>query len=310
MATARLTHYQREEEVLRDVEEHFPFFAGPAISWGKLADGEDPPDFIGRSRDRLIGLELIEWLDGKQMGPAKGRESQREDIRRVIAEDWQQRYQPQHFNLAVLVPNWSVRITGAETAQLRHEFFACAESTDRGWLANPERIARGYYHTDLSAYPVMAKYFHAIRFIEGTPHGLCWIDVEEDGGAYDPMITVQTLEQALGKKVALYSTPEKQEHLSSLGLSELVLLVHGGFNAYRYNTPSGPLSLDYIARQGANFYAAHPQRQIFNRVWFFHSLDSADEVNQLLGFPAGYGRVRWLAQLWPTFTVSPRSLAG
>jgi hypothetical protein len=38
------------------------------------------------------------------------------------------------------------------------------------------------------------------------------------------------------------------------------------------------------------------------------SLDSADEINQMLGYPAGYGRVRWLAQLWPEFKVYPGSV--
>jgi hypothetical protein len=67
--------------------------------------------------------------------------------------------------------------------------------------------------------------------------------------------------------------------------------------------------LEEIAQRGAAFYAAHPQRQIFTRVWFFDSLDSADEINQLLGYPPGYGRVRWLAQLWPTFNVYTGSSA-
>jgi hypothetical protein len=303
MAAARLSHDQREQEVLTDLERHFPRFAGRPLSWSKVRDGQDPPDFIGRGADGPVGLELIEWLDGKQMGPAKGRESQRDNVRRVVCENWQVQYQPQNFNLAILMPNWSLRIPVADEAQLREEFFASAESVDSAWLSNPERVARGYYRTDLSMYPAMNEYFHAIRYIGGAPHGFCWIDIEEDGGAYDPTVTVLTLEQALEKKLASYSTPEKQAHLNAQGLTELDLLVHGGFNVYRYNTPSGPLSLDHIALRGANFYAAHSQRHIFNRVWFFDSLDSADDVNQLLGYPAGYGRVRWLAQLWPNLTV-------
>jgi hypothetical protein len=31
---------------------------------------------------------------------------------------------------------------------------------------------------------------------------------------------------------------------------------------------------------------SHPQRELFNRVWFFDSLDSADDVNALFGLPA------------------------
>jgi hypothetical protein len=310
MASLRLTHDQREQEVLTDLENHFPDFAGQPLSWSKVPDGQDPPDLIARGADGPVGIELIEWLDGRQMGPAKGRESQRDNIRRVLRENWQAECQPQHFHLAVLLPDWNLRIARSDEASLRQEFFAAARSIDNTWLANRERIGAGYYHTDLSGYPIMAKYFQAIRFIAGSAHGMCWIDVEEDGGAYDPRMTVVTLEQALDKKLALYSTLEKQAHLKAQGLAELDLLVHGGFNVYRYNAPSGPFSLDQIAQRGSTFFATHPERRIFHRVWFFHSLDSADDVNQLLGWPAGYGRVRWLAQLWPNFTVYPNSLVA
>jgi len=310
MGTVRFSHSQREQEVLSDLEAHFPDFAGRSLSWSKVADGQDPPDFIGRSPHGLIGLELIEWLDGGQMGPAMRREWKRSVIRHVLGEEWQAHYQPQKINLAVLMPNWALRIAGPDEARLRQEFFACVEVVDKTWLTNSERVGSGYYQTDLSAYPVLAKYFHAIRYIEGFSHGFCWIDVEEDGGAYDPTATVLTLEQALDKKLALYSTTEKQAHLSARELAELDLIVHGGFNVYRYNAPSGSLSLEDIAKRGADFYAAHPQRQLFNRVWFFHSLDSADEANELFGLPAGYGRVRWLAQIWPSFAAYPRSVGA
>jgi hypothetical protein len=310
MAVVRLNHDQREQDVLTDLENHFPNFAGYPLQWAKVPDGEDPPDFLSRGPAGTVGLELIEWLDGKQMGPAKGRESQRDSIRRTLSEDWQAQYQPQNFSLAVLMPDWNQRISQSDKDLLRREFFACAESVDKAWFSNPERIGRAYYQTEFSGCPLMTRYFQGIRYIGGSPHGFCWIDVEEDGGAFDPAVTVLTLQQAIQKKLSLHSTPEKQSHLNAHGLAELYLLVHGGFNAYRYNTPSGPLSLDHIARQGADFVAAHPQRQMFNRVWFFDSLDSADEINQLLGYSPGYGRVRWLAQLWPDFRVEPSLIAA
>jgi hypothetical protein len=42
----------------------------------------------------------------------------------------------------------------------------------------------------------------------------------------------------------------------------------------------------------------------------FNSLDSADHINQLIGYPSGYGRVRWLAELWPDFRVYAGSTEG
>jgi hypothetical protein len=117
------------------------------------------------------------------------------------------------------------------------------------------------------------------------------------------MASVTALTAALDKKLVDYATPEKQAHLKTHTLTEMNLLVHGGFNAYAYNTPSGPLSLEDIAQRGSAFYAAHAHRRIFDRVWFFNSLDSADDLNQIIGIPPGHGQVRWLAQLWPDLRI-------
>ena len=78
MVAPRLTHDQREKLVLADLESSFPNFAGQALSWIKVPESQDPPDFISPGPRGAVGLELVEWLDGDQMGPAKARESQRE----------------------------------------------------------------------------------------------------------------------------------------------------------------------------------------------------------------------------------------
>jgi hypothetical protein len=107
----------------------------------------------------------------------------------------------------------------------------------------PTGVGPTFCQADLSAYPTLAKYFDGIRHTEGEQKGFRWVDVEEDGGVYDPSVAIQTLEQALDKKLTLYATPEKQAQLNALGLAELELLVHGGIDAYRYNTPGHPLTL-------------------------------------------------------------------
>lgn len=154
---------------------------------------------------------------------------------------------------------------------------------------------------------MLGKCLASIQFRKGGTHEL-FVDVEEDGGAFDPKVTVETLKQALDKKLQLYSEPDTKAKLKGHGLAQVHLLVHGGFNAYAYNTPTGHLSLEEIARRASAYYANHPLRNIFGRVWFYDLLDSADDINQLLGFPAGAGRVRWLAELWPQFRVYPGSV--
>ena len=308
MATARLTHDQREQQVLADLQISFPNFGPDLCHWTKVPDGADPPDFLGSGQAGKIGLELIEWLDGSQMGPAKSREAQRTDLRRALLSTKPDKV-PENFNCAVLIPNWGLRLRSTDESRFRDEFFAYIAAVDRTWHTNPDRIANTLWYSEFSAYPMLGKYLASIQFRKGGVHEL-FIDVEEDGGAFEPNIAVETLQQALDKKILLYSQPDTRAKLNTHGLAEVCLLVHGGFNAYAYNTPTGHLSLEEITRRGSVHYANHPLPKSFSRVWFYHSLDSADEVNQLLGFPAGAGRVRWLAELWPQFSVYHGSVGG
>jgi hypothetical protein len=289
---ARQTHSEREELIIADLRKHFPAFAG-GLAWTKVPDGQDPPDF----RSGGSGLELVEWLDGSQMTAAKGRESQREQLHRILATDWQREYQPRSFRGAFVRPG-SLRVAANEEAVLRAQFFALAKQVDETWQTNPDRVGNSYnpHPQDLGDYALVIKYC-SVRFIGGQPHGLCWIGLSGDGGAYDPQEAVSTLTKGLDGKLAAYSLPERQEHFRAQDLNQLLLLVHGGFNAFAYNTPS--LSLEEVANRGATFYAEHPLRHVFHSVWFFNSLDSADNVNVLLGIAPGVGRERRLWQLWP-----------
>jgi hypothetical protein len=309
-APPRLTHNQRERIVLSDLEAHFPHFAGQTMTWTKVPDADDPPDFLSDSFDGPVGLELVEWLDGDQMGSAKSRESQREQVCRILALNSEEEYQPTNFCGAFPSLRGNERISRSDELPLRREFFACAAEADRDWTADLDHRGNSYYQTDFTGYPTLRKYFDAIRYIGGKPHALCWIGEPGDGGAFDPNVPLETLKQALGRKLGDYSTPERQAHLKIHCLAKLNLLVHGGFNFFAYNTPSGHQSLAEIAQRAADYYAAHVLRNVFDQVWFFHSLDSADDLNQLLGSPPGFGRVKWLAELWPNFIICPGSVSG
>jgi hypothetical protein len=303
MTTRQVTHFQRERAVITDLENSFPDFTGHALSWAAIPNGQDPPDFISHDGPKApVGLELIEWLDGDQMGPAKIRESQREQAHRVLTHDWKKEYRPRNFRGAFPSLLGAQKIVRADELPLRDEFFACAAEVDRTW-ADSDHRGDSYYQIEFDGYPLLKKYFNSINYIGGEPHGSCWIGQDGDGGAFDPFIPVESLKKALDNKLSDYCTAEKQMHLKHHALLELDLLVHGGFNKYAYNTPAGHLSLGEIAQRGADHYAIHAQRHIFDRVWLFDSLDSADDVNELVGLAPGTGRVRWLAQLWPEFVI-------
>jgi hypothetical protein len=304
MARSKPTHADRENPVLADLEAHFPHFAGQALSWTPVLGGQDPPDFISNSPNGLVGLELIEWLNGTQMGSAKTRESHQGRIHRILTHEWEKEYQPQNFRGAFPSLLGNGRISRIDELLFRQQFYECVTDVDRTWAVDMDHLGNSYTETEFSKYPVLAKNVARIHFVGGEPHSSCWIGEHGCGGAFDPNAPVDTLKEALDKKLTDYSIEVKPVHFQAHGLTELDLLVHGGSNVFQYNTPPGhKFSLERIARLGADYYAVHPLRQIFSRVWFFHSLDSADEINLLMGFAPNAGRVRLLAQLWPRFIV-------
>lgn len=304
-----LTHAQREGIVMQELQTSFPGF-GSVNAWTPVSD--DPPDFTGISSDGLIGLELVEWLDGTQMGAAQARKSYREKLWNFIAFDWKHEYQPVHLSSAVVCPSWSTKLSKADEISLRTEFWSLMTEIDQTWLVNPERVGDNLL-ADLSSRPVLSKYVQSIRLRSGDQswkkHGFSWIEMEEDGGSYDPSDVIQTLKQAILKKVNLYSDPAASARLTSKRLNRLELLVHGGFNLYAYNTPRGRLGVSEIASAGAAFYSGLPDAERrFDRIWLFNALNPAGDWNELVGLPRDYGRLRWLTELFPVYSVDPRSI--
>jgi hypothetical protein len=90
---------------------------------------------------------------------------------------------------------------------LREEFFACVADVDRNWSIKADGWGNSHYQTEFRGYPLLERYFSAIRYIGGAPHGLCWIGEQGNGGAFDPNAVVETLKNALKSKVSDYSTP-------------------------------------------------------------------------------------------------------
>jgi hypothetical protein len=305
---AASSHFNREQPILLDLEASFPDFTGMSLSW--VHNPHDPPDFIARRPEGARGLEIREWLDFGQTRAAAGREDQRDHLMKIIGTGWESEYQPANIACASIEPHWGQKVKRADEAGLHQEFYRCATQADRTWFTNPERRGRGYYQTEFPGYPLTTTYLQAIRFIDGPTHDHIWMQVEGDGGTYDPGASIQTLENALADKLAQFAKPERQAKVATHNMVEHYLLIHGGWNTYTKNTPHHPLTLREISRQGAACYATHPERGLFDRVWFYHSLDSRDDINQLFGFGSGAGRVRWLAQLWPLLRVYEGSFAN
>lgn len=298
MALRRPNHIEREQMVLDDLVASFPNCSLSESHWSAIPENQDPPDFTSEEPNVRFGLEFVEWLDGEQMKPAKTRERQRDQFARILKDRWEE-FRPKHFIRAFVAPQHK-HVSRADEASLRMEFYDCAADVDHNWVAYTEHHQQSFYQNNFDSYPRLRKYVASIRYIGGQLHGSCWIGMQPDGGAYDPSIPAETLKHRLNEKLLDYSTAEKQAHFRKHKLSKLLLLVHGGSNAFIYNTPSG-LLLEEIADLAATFYGQHPQRQLFDEVWFFNSLSSSEEAYR--DVHSTRGRSRFLAKLWPKLVI-------
>jgi hypothetical protein len=304
------THEQREAMVITDLQASFPEFAGGYL-WAKVPDGDDPPDFIAGISSGRVGLELVNWLDGAQMSVSKRAEASGGRLLNWVAEGWETAYQPTYLASAVISPMPGSNAGSRDGTQLHQEFWRCVEAADQAWPSGRKTLADNRL-ADLSSYPVLSKYVRYLRFQAGAQewkkYGYCWIDVEGDGGAFDPTHVIRSLEQAIWGKIELYREPGRRAHLESKRLARLELLVHGDWKLFAHNTPRGALEFPEIAQAGATFYASQaPSRRIFDRVWMFNSLNAHADLNRLAGYPLDKGRLRWLAELWPNYQVDPMS---
>src|SRR5262249_35098750 len=141
-------------------------------------------------------------------------------------------------------PRWGNRVKRTEAAALCLEFHAATGRVDQNWALESRSLPVVLGQQELEPYPILGKYVAMLQFQHGrasdlTQHGISWIDFELDGGAYDPGEALKALIDSIADKATYYETAERAAHLDQKKLDELVLLVHGGFNQYAYNTPFG-----------------------------------------------------------------------
>jgi hypothetical protein len=304
MARKKVSQQAHEKIVIEGLEASFPHFAGD-LTWSPAPAGQDPPDLIGMGPQTRLGLELTKWLDGPQMSVAQAHLTKRERMLTVLLHDPAKDYRPTSFTLVEITPDWSVRLDPKDEAALRTEFFGNLEAINQTWQTHPRRQGLWLIQTDFSAFPTMAKYIESIKFVASLKNEYLFIDFVEAHGEYSPDRALDALKTAIDKKLSDYATAEKQAHLAASNLTELGLLVHGDFDTFAYNTPHGRLA--EVGQEAAAFYASHPHRSVFGRVWLYDALKPASKWNEMIGLKPDTGGVAWLAQLWPEFVIYPGS---
>lgn len=291
-----------EEQVVAFIASAFPGFLDGTLF---RAVDTDPPDFLGTSADgRRIGLELTSWLNGDQVAAARGRDSMRRDLLRVI--DWEKHPRPRNFGFAVIMPRWNEKIRRNHYQALCREFHSATRDVDDRWrllrdghwrtLLPEERFSFETSQSDLERYPTLRKYVLSIWFTEpqesNTLFQESWVSTIQDGGLYDPMWAIQALTKAVESKVDRYREKDRKACLDAQNLHKFYLLVHVNPARSSDNTPyqtcaqvmaspvEGLADAARIATAGID-----TRTKVFDGIFLLYHLWGA----------------QWLAQIWPDF---------
>jgi hypothetical protein len=197
-----------------------PNFADESIaSWQQPKD--DPPDVLcTTATGRQIGVELADWVNEAQITKAKGEESSQKALANAIGA--QPENNTANIYFAQLYSKPRIRVSAVDQSSFRSEIFDLVSSVDSQWQKHPEwQSHQGYWHTDFSVYPTLAKHltkivFHSRDWYQGVPPngrrikrkwspGHDWL-VSEDprGGPYSEQAMVHALLRVLCKKIEKY----------------------------------------------------------------------------------------------------------
>jgi hypothetical protein len=299
---------KEEKEITRYVSSIFPTFLD-GVSFAPA--NTDPPDFLGECADgRKIGLELTSWLSADEVREAKGHESMRGELLRIL--DWEKHPRPKNFCFAVIMPRWGKRIKKDHHHVFCKEFHAATQYVDGTW----NKLREGHWeklppekpfdylmddHTGITCYPTLSNHVASIWFNQPVRSGPMlteesWISVISDGGVYDPAEPFQALRDRVESKVDHYREKGVQERLNLHNLHKLYLLVHTDLARYSYKTPylifSQPtpsLAARLTEASIAGVQGLRYPQRIFDGIFLLYHL----------------WNVRWLAQIWPTFQRIP-----
>src|SRR5690242_1909614 len=197
-----------------------PNFAGPlaSIEWGA-----DPPDVlsVGASGDR-IGVELVQWINQRQIADSKKR-YKLEDSYTLVIQSESVEAPP---NIGMIFIYVKIPLAPNNAAVFRkelYEFIAAVEAKYPEW-DDPQ----GYMFTDFSAYPCLAAHLEGLdvystRGRSRFPLGVRWIVFRNHGGAYTPDWMRDALLGNIKRKIDKYAKPHNKQKLEQQRLTEFCL---------------------------------------------------------------------------------------
>ena len=242
----------------------------------------EPPDVILTDpHGRRIGVELTEWLDEEQTSRSVPfQDSQYEWIALLDAKN---RPRPANFAWVQVYfrpdAKKPAKKPGSQELLFRQEFLRLMDYIDDAW--DREMAGQQKFWIDFSDYPALAKRIRFLRFEDRSDFqpAIGWIIGTHNRGAFDPRSATAALLARIDAKRKKPNYPRVKE---SLGLAELILLVHYGVRGLSNNSPFDGMNwtLHDSVREARAEVAQNPGP--FDRIFLYLALNEGPLLTCIL----------------------------
>jgi len=216
-----------------------PNFAGrplDGIQWGG-----DPPDVLCLDAPgQRIGVELVQWVNERQIAVSKSRYKIEDSYHHVIRSSYVQ--PPRNIGLVFIYAKDRTPLPPENAAAFRDELYKFVGAVDSEWLSNPDwDDPQGYPFADFSGYPLLARHLEELVFYARgrrfNPRlGADWITFEMHGGPYTSDWMRDALLENIRRKIDKYAKPHNNLKLQQQRLAEFYLLAYYD-EAMLHNSP-------------------------------------------------------------------------
>lgn len=223
-------------EAFRQAQPNFVGRPLVRIQWGG-----DPPDVLCLDAPgSRIGVELVQWVNQRQMAASKRRFKVEDSYRRAIRSPEVE--PPANIGLVFIYAKETTLLAPENAPAFRDELYKFVRAVDDAWQLNPDwGDPQGYTFTDFRGYPTLAQYVEGLDFYARGRRfdpqlGTDWLTFRAHGGAYTPDWMRDALLENIKRKITKYDKPHNKFKLQQQRLAEFYLLAYYD-EAVLHNTP-------------------------------------------------------------------------
>ena len=255
---------------------HVNFAGRPlvGIQWGG-----DPPDVLCLDAPgNRIGVELVQWVNQRQIADSKGRFKVEDSYSLAIRSPEVE--PPANIGLIFIYTKVRTPLAPENALAFRDELYKFVRAVDDAWQLNPEWAdPQGFMFMDFKGYPHLAQHIEGLDFYArgrrfNTQLGADWLTFRAHGGAYTPDWMRDALLENIKKKIVKYAKPHNQFKLQQQRLAEFYLLAYYD-EAVLHNTPYDAPGFGFreIAALVTRQLAANPHP--FDKVFLYSPIEKA-----------------------------------